>query len=342
MEKKQRYSWMDALRGAAIILVIHFHVLGAVGSRYLSPSDVFTNLTNLTNLVAPLRMPVLIFLSGLLVSKSILKGGKQYFSGKIKNIAYPFFIWTVILYALLIIKEQYLGEKLEVTFLQALTISPLNHLWFLSFLFIYYIATYYLRNIKPLLVFLASTILYFIFYNHIDNRFFSLFSFFILGFFIGQNLNVVSEKIKTLNPVFLLIPLSLAITFSVLNVKSELTGSNIYYLLSALFFIPVLIKFFMAIEKTILSELLEFFGVGSLVVYLVHVPAIMVVNNIMKIIYPGNALSTYIILMFLTVILCVAILYASRRFKFISLFFSPTNLKTIKLRPLIKLTNHLK
>ena len=75
-EVENRYAWMDSLRGAAIILVIHFHVTENI-SKY---SDAPQILVDLTNLIAPLRMPILVFLSGLLVSKSILKGQKKYFS----------------------------------------------------------------------------------------------------------------------------------------------------------------------------------------------------------------------------------------------------------------------
>ena len=159
-EVKSRHAWMDSLRGAAIILVIHYHVTENI-SKYPDTPQI---LIDLTNLIAPLRMPILIFLSGLLVSKSILKGKKEYFSGKMKNILYPFLIWTVIMYALSYAKEIYLGDPMETTFLQALTVMPLYHLWFLEFLLIYYIVIYYMKNIQPLIILSSVIFVYFIFY----------------------------------------------------------------------------------------------------------------------------------------------------------------------------------
>lgn len=322
-EIRTRHHWMDALRGAAIILVVHFHVTNNI-EKYPNPPEM---LLNLTYLIAPLRMPILIFLSGLLVSNSVLKGQKKYFSGKIKNVAYPFLVWTVIMYVLSFAKEAYLGDPMKATFLQALTVSPLYHLWFLQFLFIYYVVIFYLRKLNPLLVFIGSIALYLIFYGYGDDRLISLFCFFTLGSYIGQNLNEVSERVKTANPIALLVSLSLAVLFSFLNLSHSLVYSNLYYLLSALFFIPVLIRVFMLIENTQISKFLEFFGIGSLVIYLAHVPIITVVYNITKKTYSGSPLSVYLILMFFTVGMCIVTLYASRKFQLISLLFSPTRLK---------------
>ena len=335
-EVKSRHAWMDSLRGAAIILVIHYHVTENI-SKYPDTPQI---LIDLTNLIAPLRMPILIFLSGLLVSKSILKGKKEYFSGKMKNILYPFLIWTVIMYALSYAKEIYLGDPMETTFLQALTVMPLYHLWFLEFLLIYYIVIYYMKNIQPLIILSSVIFVYFIFYGYGDDRVLSLFCFFTLGYYFGRNLNEISTKIKEMSYIPIFISTAVAVVFSIFNIKNDLINSNVYYLLSAIFFIPILIKLFMLIENTKLSRFLEFFGVGSLVLYLVHLPVITVVFNILKIAYPGSTLSAYFILMFATVGISVAILYLSRRFKIVSLFFSLKEVEVNRSIKKLKLRNH--
>ena len=335
-EVKSRHAWMDSLRGAAIILVIHYHVTENI-SKYPDTPQI---LIDLTNLIAPLRMPILIFLSGLLVSKSILKGKKEYFSGKMKNILYPFLIWTVIMYALSYAKEIYLGDPMETTLLQALTVMPLYHLWFLEFLLIYYIVIYYMKNIQPLIILSSVIFVYFIFYGYGDDRVLSLFCFFTLGYYFGRNLNEISTKIKEMSYIPIFISTAVAVVFSIFNIKNDLINSNVYYLLSAIFFIPILIKLFMLIENTKLSRFLEFFGVGSLVLYLVHLPVITVVFNILKIAYPGSTLSAYFILMFATVGISVAILYLSRRFKIVSLFFSLKEVEVNRSIKKLKLRNH--
>ena len=335
-EVKSRHAWMDSLRGAAIILVIHYHVTENI-SKYPDTPQI---LIDLTNLIAPLRMPILIFLSGLLVSKSILKGKKEYFSGKMKNILYPFLIWTVIMYALSYAKEIYLGDPMETTFLQALTVMPLYHLWFLEFLLIYYIVIYYMKNIQPLIILSSVIFVYFIFYGYGDDRVLSLFCFFTLGCYFGRNLNEISTKIKEMSYIPIFISTAVAVVFSIFNIKNDLINSNVYYLLSAIFFIPILIKLFMLIENTKLSRFLEFFGVGSLVLYLVHLPVITVVFNILKIAYPGSTLSAYFILMFATVSISVAILYLSRRFKVVSLLFSLKEVEVNRSIKKLRLRNH--
>lgn len=332
-EVKIRYAWMDALRGAAIILVIHLHVTENI-SKFPDTPQI---LMDLTNLIAPLRMPILVFLSGLLVSNSILKGKKEYFSGKIRNILYPFLIWTAIMYGLSYAKEVFLGDPMQATFLQALTVMPLYHLWFLEFLLIYYVIIYYLKDINPIVTLSCIILLYIVFYGYGDDRLLSLFFFFALGYFLGNNLSKVFKKIKEIKPISIFILMLLAVIFSILNMKNLLINNNPYYLLSALFFIPILIRFFILIENTKLSKLLEYFGVGSLVIYLVHLPVITVVFNILKLAYPNGTLLSYFILMVATVGMSIAILYLSRRFKVISVFFSLKELKTNRFTKKLKL-----
>ena len=70
---QQRRTWMDLLRGIAVVLVVFLHAspLEAGGSGGGGGWDV-----NL--LFRPFRMPMLLVLSGLLLQHSLSKGARHY------------------------------------------------------------------------------------------------------------------------------------------------------------------------------------------------------------------------------------------------------------------------
>ena len=105
-------------------------------------------------------MELLFFLSGLLIDKSLRKGKKKYYEGKIKALLYPYFLWGIfiIINNVLI---QYFSSELSIRFIAVhlLRYFTLSYflIWFIGFLFIYYITIPYIRkyNIQFILLFLV-------------------------------------------------------------------------------------------------------------------------------------------------------------------------------------------
>ena len=65
-----RLGWMDFARGLCILLVILMHATGTVEAAGLEPP---AGLTLFNQALEPFRMPLLMFLSGMLLSKSLDK-----------------------------------------------------------------------------------------------------------------------------------------------------------------------------------------------------------------------------------------------------------------------------
>ncbi|WP_427383664.1 acyltransferase family protein [Janibacter sp. G56] len=118
----QRHRWMDVLRGAAVLLVIAWHaatIPDAYG--FVVPEAVH----RVNRAGAPYRQPLLLFLSGMLLGRSLDKQWRSYAAGKARAILWPLFVWTLITAAVADVSA--LAQP--VTWL-----AGYRHLWFLNVL----------------------------------------------------------------------------------------------------------------------------------------------------------------------------------------------------------------
>lgn len=265
----QRFGWMDAIRGAAIILVVFGH---ATYYTDLYTDHTFTRFGAFTNIVSPLRMPLLLFLSGLLVPRSMTKGPRRYFSGKAKNILYPYVLWS-----LLIIVAYWLVSQTIPTWyvppVWAIVTAPPLQLWFLAYLLVYYAIAYATRSVSPLWVVFGAIVLMGIpmegAWGSIALRAVPFF----LGVWIARN-PAPFEKLTSnvwASAVLLAISVLLAVgrQFGILTVPD----------LSWAF--PLLLAFFVGVvgvlrpisEHWVLAPL-RYVGKSSMKMYVIHAPAI--------------------------------------------------------------------
>lgn len=87
-----RLTWMDTLRGAAILLVVVLHAsaLAQVLSGVVAPEWMGT----VNAAVAPFRMPLLMLLSGLLLARALSKPPARYIVGKVRRLLWPYLVWS--------------------------------------------------------------------------------------------------------------------------------------------------------------------------------------------------------------------------------------------------------
>lgn len=125
--RRERVVWIDQLRGVTILLVVAFHgktVLGRFVDGAPGPIDVALDL------FAPFRMPLLVFLSGMLLGAGLAKPLRAYTLSKLHRIGWPYVVWSVLF--LLV------ADRLSVDRLLRLVVDAPPHLWFLANLLVYY------------------------------------------------------------------------------------------------------------------------------------------------------------------------------------------------------------
>lgn len=88
-----RLEWMDLLRGCAILLVVVWHA-PAVPALY--GYDMPSWLRAANDALLPYRMPMLMFLSGLLLPRALAKPRAAYYAGKVQTLLWPYMLWALL------------------------------------------------------------------------------------------------------------------------------------------------------------------------------------------------------------------------------------------------------
>jgi fucose 4-O-acetylase-like acetyltransferase len=132
--RTERQSWLDSAKGVGICLVVIGHVLnglfaaGIVSQTGLVQYGYFAIYT--------FHMPLFFFLSGINVERSLSKGIKPFFEGKLFTIVFPYFLWCVLQGLTQLALSADLNHPFGVDGLLRIPWSPIGHLWFLYALMI--------------------------------------------------------------------------------------------------------------------------------------------------------------------------------------------------------------
>lgn len=179
---RSRHTWMDLLRGFAILLVIAFHSTTILSRVDLTPPVWLKEATEFFGLY---RMPTLMFLSGLLLPQSLKKDAGTYFTGKVRSVLWPYLVWSGV-YALVFSRDvSSVGAIIEL-------LNAGSYLWFLFFIGLFYGLAYFVKSINPLAIavaafVVASAALFASKGIQVQSRMFYLMSYFFLGAFVARH-----------------------------------------------------------------------------------------------------------------------------------------------------------
>ncbi len=185
MTQTGRVDWVDYAKGICIIMVVMMHSVLDYGVMVHDTGWMHS----IVEWTRPFRMPDFFMIAGLFLSKSIFGSKPGYFDRKFLHFAYFYLLWLAI-QTVLFEFNVLLSDPLQFAwiFVSALII-PKSSLWFIHMLAVFYAATWVLRYVPKLWIFVLAAFLEINFaLGYIDtgwsvtNRFAHYFVYFYTGY----------------------------------------------------------------------------------------------------------------------------------------------------------------
>lgn len=133
--QEKRYSWIDYLRGIAIILVVYHHVRIGIERIQIKVPEVIVE----ANMIFySFRMPLFFLLSGIFINLAFAKKSfKELVSSKFEKLLYPYFIWVFIQVTLQIVLSEFTNSQRGFEDYTYIFYHPryLDQFWYLPALF---------------------------------------------------------------------------------------------------------------------------------------------------------------------------------------------------------------
>lgn len=263
-----RIDWVDYAKGICIILVVMMHsTLGvekAIGQT--------GHLHAFIEWATPFRMPDFFLISGLFLARRIDVPWRSYLDTKVLHFAYFYILWMTIQFAM-----KGPGLAMEQGILTAIGsyalgfVQPFGTLWFIYLLAIFFVVTKALKDVPPLMVFVAAALLEMLPLHTgwmVIDEFASRYVYFFAGYWLAPLIFKWAKQLWVRNAFGLM---ALVFIWSAINSYGVLSGySHAPFVGLFLGFAGAgaVITVGVLLARTGLAEWLRFLGANSIVLYL--------------------------------------------------------------------------
>jgi len=159
--ERSRLNWVDIAKGIGIVLVVIGHTIRGLAAGGVLEWSAAVQLCD--SWIYSFHMPVFFFLSGLFLYGSATKGKLwSFISDKLRTIAYPYVVWSVITIILKSLLGHIPNTPRWLTDLPLVAYAPVEQFWFLYVLFLLTVAigAMFWFGLKPWLVLVIAGLFY--------------------------------------------------------------------------------------------------------------------------------------------------------------------------------------
>ncbi len=290
-----RLEWMDAMRGAAILLLLVWHA-SSIPVLFGVPMPEALRLAN--SFFRPYRMPALMLLSGMLLARALAKPLPTYYARKLATIFWPYLIWMLIARALFVdttLKPWWHWRSWYAT----------SYLWFLFFIGVYVlVAPLWQRSPRWIPIAVAFVFGVLLPQGSIEQRLAYFAVFFFAGhcFSTPRGARLLASRVK---------PRACAIVGVLLGASSMIWTEDLAYnawtVPLSLCGIWAIIFVFSHGSRLGSQRHLRFLGRSSLVYYVSHFPIMMLASQALLGVLPVATVVTISLVAALAVSTCLAL-----------------------------------
>ena len=270
----KRLSYIDSLKGLAIILV----VVGHVATGYLRGGDQNALYAGLYNAIYAFHMPLFFMISGFLFSHAYSAKSASLRAEKLKrqifNLVFLYLLYSLFMWASTVVLHRYVNTPCTVRDLLLLPVKPIKIFWYLYVLILYYLvfSCGFIARQKTAWLLLPALIFNVISFRVPNSLPFSAknFLFYLLFFVLGMVLNEKPQLLEKKALIFT--PLPLITALFVLFWHDSRTLQSIPFVNTALGLSCSLCLFGLFCQCRPLGEslALSFVGRYSLEIYVLH------------------------------------------------------------------------
>lgn len=265
----QRLEWMDSVRGTAILLLLIWHASAVPEFFGISMPDV---LRSANSFFFPYRMPTLMLLSGMLLTRSLSKPIPTYYAGKIAMVLWPYLVWVVIAKIVFL-------EMPGVPWWHWHAWYSTSYLWFLFFIGVFYaVAPLFMRLPAWAPIALGAAVGLFLEHGSTEQRMGYFAVFFFAGSWLANRSGLIDRLARPRAAITLTVP---AILFGAASIAwTDTLHFSVWGAPLSIAGALALIALYSRVRSTgLLTRALQFLGRSSLVFYVSHFPVMALLSQ---------------------------------------------------------------
>jgi fucose 4-O-acetylase-like acetyltransferase len=307
-----RVDWIDYAKGIGIILVVYGHVvIGITNAGIVASATATLQLVPKYSLglIYTFHMSLFFFLSGLVADVNHSRAGKNFnnlFWKKVKTIAYPYLVWSIIQGIISALMSAYTNFEFNIIELpMRILFIPIAHYWFLYALFAHHMIfalTRKILNINIYVILFLSVLMYLI-WPYMDVFVIKIttgtFIYYVLGsisaHFLRKGVGKISTiKLVSISLVCLLMQICLFL-FQTSYLKLDPNHPAVTNFLGASLGIISTSCLALYLARIKIMEFLKYLGFLSMPIYLAHLLSVVGVRIILQKCFHVNDIILHII-----------------------------------------------